>query len=125
MKKHRINFFSIYSEEPDDLFPTFRGSSRLDKESIHTPKIVANRNNLFALIARSVGRHEMLNNPKAIEAMDKEWERLRTAGDLRKGAWREDLVEEWSDVCARYTALGKAVHVGDLLEVCVQKAAVR
>ena len=42
---------SLLSSHIDDLFPTFRGSSRLDKESIHTPKIVANRGNGFALIA--------------------------------------------------------------------------
>ena len=69
---------------------------------------------LFALIARSVGRKEMLTHPDAIIAMKKEWDRLRD-----RQVWREDLVEEWSDVKKRFGT--KPVHVGDILETCTQK----
>ena len=69
---------------------------------------------LFALIARSVGRKEMLTHPDAIIAMKKEWDRLRD-----RQVWREDLVEEWSDVKKRFGT--QPVHVGDILETCTQK----
>jgi hypothetical protein len=87
----------------------------------HIPKEELVRSNIFGLIARSVNRKEMRENALAIAAMDLEWSRLRTAGPEKKGAWREDLVEPWHVVKKRYNDLSQAVHVGDLLEVCVQK----
>ena len=56
----------------------------------------------------------MLTHPDAIKAMKKEWDRLRD-----RQVWREDLVEEWSDVKKRFGT--KPVHVGDILETCTQK----
>ena len=87
----------------------------------HIPKAVKMQANVFGMIAPSVGRKEMLNHPRAVEAMDMEWNRLRTAGPNKKGAWREDLVENWADVRARLDRLGKAVHIGDISETCTQK----
>ena len=43
-------------------------------------------------VARPVRKKELYSTPKAIEAMEKEWERLR---DL--GTWDESAVEEWRD----------------------------
>ncbi len=37
------------------------------------------------------------------------------------GAWREDIVEDGSTVKRCYTSINKAVHMGELLEICVQK----
>ena len=52
------------------------------------------RSNVFGLIARSVGKKEIRENPLAQAAMRTEWDRLRSAGPQKKGAWREDLVRE-------------------------------
>ncbi|MDP7499719.1 MAG: reverse transcriptase domain-containing protein, partial [SAR324 cluster bacterium] len=88
---------------------------------MHVPKHEQMRANIFGMVARSVGRNEMRTHPRAIKAMNEEWDRLRKAGPEKKGAWREDLVESWHAVKARFNAMNQAVHVGDLLEVCVQK----
>ena len=69
---------------------------------------------LFGMVARSVGRKEMLSHPRAIAAMNKEWDRLRG-----KGVWDEKAVESWSKVKKQYS--DSAVHIGDILETCTQK----
>ena len=52
-----------------------------------------------ALIARSVGKKEMLRIPEASEAVQKEFEKL-----LKQGALDLSLVEEWKDVRDRARA---------------------
>ena len=76
---------------------------------------------LFSLIARGAGKKEMQTHPKASKAMDKGWMRFRQAWLKGKGASREDKVVSWRKVKARHNAAEHAVHVGDLLEVCIQK----
>jgi hypothetical protein len=117
------NIEGILFEHLADMFPDTVGAVNPQHQIgvEHVPKQERIRQNMFGLIARSVGKKEMRSQPKAIEAMDVEWARLRKAGPKQKGAWREDLVENWYNVKARYNRLGKTVHVGDLLEVCVQK----
>ena len=46
----------------------------------HVLKSVRMQASVFGMVARAVGRQEMLSHPKAITAMDKEWERLQSKG---------------------------------------------
>ena len=62
----------------------------------------------FAAVARSVPRSEAMTIPKAKEALDSEWEKLRRApykcpltGKDKFGCWDESAVEEASDVRKR------------------------
>ncbi len=57
------------------------------------------------MVAKPVSRKDRLLIEKARAACAAEWERLREktwtddSGKLRKGAWDEEKVEEWSAVC--------------------------
>ena len=73
-------------------------------------------NNLFALIARSVGRHEMLNNPKAIEAMDKEWQRL-----MKKKVWDLLSRRELAEVAKEANRENRTIHMGRVFGLMVEK----
>ena len=53
-----------------------------------------------------------------MQAMDKEWSRLRA---IR--TWDEDLVCEWKDVVRRARQDGRIVHVGRLIDLCMEKGA--
>jgi hypothetical protein len=69
-----------------------------------------------ALVARSVGMKEIATNKKALDAVLKEWDKLRKAG-----CWDESLVREWDDVCREAKAKGKKAHVGRIFEICVER----
>ena len=67
-----------------------------------------------AMVARSMTRSEVMNNPKAIEAVDLEWTKLRNKkyidpvdGKEKAGAWGESLVREFRDVKENMTSKGK------------------
>ena len=62
-----------------------------------------------AMVARSMTRSEVMNNPKAIEAANLEWSKLRNKkyidpadGKEKAGAWDESLVREFRDVKQEY-----------------------
>ena len=67
-------------------------------------------------VARSVGKAEIKQQPKAEEACAKEWERLQ-AGHT----WDVESVREWRDVKREATARGETIHVGSLHELCTEK----
>ena len=68
------------------------------------------------MVARSVSKNEYLKNPSAKQAMDLEWKKLRD-----KGCWDESQVKELSHV-KRDAAANKAeIHIGEILELCMEK----
>ena len=71
---------------------------------------------LIACVARPVGKKEMINQPEARAAMDKEWNRLRD-----KQVWDEDHPREWEDVRRQATRDGQEIHMGYLFGICVEK----
>jgi len=69
-----------------------------------------------ALVARSVPRREVEENPDAKKSVLKEWDKLRAAG-----CWDEGSVREWSDVADEARRTGSKAHVGRIFEICVEK----
>ena len=70
----------------------------------------------IAMVARPVGRKELLANPKAQASLDVEWEKL-----MKKKAWYMLSVREWEDVSREAKKKNKKVHVGKVFEICVEK----
>ena len=68
------------------------------------------------MVARPVGKKEIEAQPKAQEAVQKEWQRLRD-----KRVWDESSVREWGDVAKEARDKGKEVHIGYLFGLCVEK----
>jgi hypothetical protein len=67
-------------------------------------------------VARPVYKEEIRRSAGARKALRKEWDRLRLIN-----TWREDLVEEWDAVKARAKKAHTPVHVGVVLQICVEK----
>ena len=70
----------------------------------------------IAMVARPVGRKELLSNPKAQAYLDAEWEKL-----MKKKAWDMLSVREWEDASREAKKKNKKVHVGKVFEICVEK----
>ncbi len=70
---------------------------------------------LSACAARPVSRKELLANPKALKARDKEWggQRKRRVVDLAS-------VREWADVSREARKTNKTIHSGRLFGICVE-----
>ena len=85
---------------------------------VHRPRIPDVEFPFPVAVARSVGKREVAENPQALEAVLKEWDKLRKAG-----AWDESNPREWSEVAAEARANGATAHVGRIFEICVEKNA--
>ena len=72
--------------------------------------------NLMAMVARPVGKKELMQNPKAQASLDVEWEKL-----MKKKAWEMESAQEWDNVSSRAQKNGRKVHVGKIFEICVEK----
>ena len=70
----------------------------------------------YALVARPVGRAEVLAKPAALLAMNHEWNRLRN-----KTVWDEDYPRDWYEVRREARDQGFDVHLGHLAGICVEK----
>ena len=68
-------------------------------------------------VARKVPAKEVEVNPKCIEAMGKEWTRLRSVP-----VWLDDTVIELDDLKAK-TKNGSTIHIGGVWAFCVEKGA--
>jgi hypothetical protein len=90
--------------------PTFQKSFE------HRDKLLNETPWFNAMIARPVCRKEVDSNPKAQEAVLKEWERLRD-----QGTWDEKEVREWREVAQRVKSKGIKAHVGRIFEIVVEK----
>ena len=83
-----------------------------------------------ALVARSMTRSEVVQNNKAVEAVQKEWQKLRDKeytevvdGKVikKKGVWDESAVEEFRDLTARMNDQQIEVFIGRVFDLCVEK----
>ena len=82
----------------------------------HRPKKLPRSHPFNALVVRSVVKTEMLATPKALEAMDIEYNKLR-----QQGVWDESTVAEYDDVVREARRLGKTAHFGEIFGVCGEK----
>jgi len=69
-----------------------------------------------ALVARPVGKTEILKHPDAQKALDKEWNKL-----VAKKTWDESQFYEWRDVAKDAQRRNVKAHVGRVFEICVEK----
>ena len=69
-----------------------------------------------AMVARQLGKKEILENIKAQAAMKLEWDGLRKAG-----VWDMSSVRSWKDVAREARDNGTKVHVGRIFGLCVEK----
>lgn len=77
---------------------------------------------LNACVARPVGKAEIKAEPKAQQALQKEWDRLKERHTWRTGtSQKEDGVREWRDVAREARTAGTEVHLGMLYAICVEK----
>ena len=79
----------------------------------HRPRIPQHERVFNAMVVRSVGRKEMLANPKALAAMDAEWNKL-----LNQTVWDMSTVREYDDVVAEAKTNRVKVHFGDIFGIC-------
>ena len=70
-----------------------------------------------ACVARPVGKKEIAGQPKARDAMEKEWKRL-----WDKDVWDASTVREWNDVFAEARRKNVDAHMGRLFGIMVEKA---
>ena len=87
--------------------------------NIHRTKIPAEGmgGKLFnAMVSRPVGRAEIDSNPKAKEAMLKEWKSLRD-----QGVFDFSMVREYDEVVAEAKKNKKEVHMARVHGICVEK----
>ena len=63
-----------------------------------------------------MGKKEREETVAAMQAVEKEWKRLR---DMV--TWDEDSVREWREVAWTAKSKGEVAHVGRLIALCVQK----
>ena len=83
----------------------------------HRHKINAHSTPLLnALVARKVGRQELLGSAKAKAAMQKEWDNLSN-----KGCWDIKSVREMDDVRAEAKRTGKTIHLSRVAGLCTEK----
>ena len=68
-------------------------ADRASERRKHLADIVHRQLFLEACVARPVSKAELLANPKAQQAVKKEWDRLRAIN-----CWDESVVYEWSDL---------------------------
>ena len=87
-----------------------------EKNASHYPVSVEEITELMAMVARPVGRKELIGNPKAQASLDVEWDKL-----MKKKAWDMASVREWEEISKEAKKKGKKVHVGKVFEICVEK----
>ena len=69
-----------------------------------------------ALVARPVGRKEMLSDPEALESMMKEWK-----GQWSAGVYDFKVVREYDDVLKEASDKGEEIHMARVHGICVEK----
>jgi hypothetical protein len=109
------------SDEPYPSMPVIQGGrngAHREKNPVRAPFPSEEEDwmNLYAMVARPVGKKEIQNDPDAQKSLDVEWEKL-----MVKRAWIVEGVREWSDVCEEAREKGKKAHVGKIFEICVEK----
>ena len=113
------NMKNTTTDDDDDLiaFPTMPCTSA--SNNIHRTKVPSEGlgGKLFnAMVSRPVGRAEIESNPKAKEAMLKEWKGLRD-----QEVFDFSMVREYDDVVAEAKKNKKEVHMARVHGICVEK----
>ncbi|MEL7484680.1 MAG: hypothetical protein AAFN41_10025, partial [Planctomycetota bacterium] len=70
----------------------------------------------MGLVARPVGKSELLSTPKAMVSLDAEWGALQEAG-----VWDPDSVQECFNVKQRAREAGVKIHIGSIHIIVVEK----
>ena len=92
------------------------------KSGLHQGKIPKIPFPFPACVARPVDRKERNATPDALEAINKEWARLRSIEhDTGVGCWDESKVREWREVRHEALKAGRKIHVGRIFDICVEK----
>ena len=77
---------------------------------------------LNAMVARPVGRKERDETPAALEAIAKEWSRLRSIKHkYGVGVWDETRVRSRREVIAEARRDGVTIHMARIFDLCVEK----
>ncbi len=71
---------------------------------------------MLSFVARPVKPTEIANNPKAREAVEVEWKKLRAIN-----TWFEGTVREYDDVRAGALKTNLEVHFGRVFALCHEK----
>ena len=113
------NMKNTATDDDDDFiaFPTMPCTSA--PSNIHRTKVSPGGlgGKLFnAMVSRPVGRAEIESNPKAKEAMLKEWKGLRD-----QEVFDFSMVREYDDVVAEAKKNKKEVHMARVHGICVEK----
>ena len=113
------NMKDTTTDDDDDIiaFPTMPCTSA--PNNIHRTKVPPGGlgGKLFnAMVSRPVGRAEIDSNPKAKEAMLKEWKGLRD-----QEVFDFSMVREYNDVVAEAKKNEKEVHMARVHGICVEK----
>ena len=113
------NMKNTTTDDDDDFiaFPTMPCTSA--PSNIHRTKVSPGGlgGKLFnAMVSRPVGRAEIESNPKAKEAMLKEWKGLRD-----QEVFDFSMVREYDDVVAEAKKNKKEVHMARVHGICVEK----
>ena len=91
-------------------------SEHREKNPVNTPLP------LNAMVARPVGRKERDDTPAALDAVAKEWKRLRSIKHKDGvGVWDESKVQEKWKVAAEANKAGVIVHFARIFDLCVEK----
>ena len=110
--------YTVYGEMPrlpPEVAEQMKAEHR-DKNPLDTPLPMS------ALVARPVGRAERDSTPAALEAVKKEWDRLRSIKHRDGvGVWDESRVREKWEVTRDANRDGVLVHFARIFDLCVEK----
>ena len=102
------------------LTMTYENDSSIIKEIVyprHRKRIKKYGQPLYpCLVAKQFTKAEIKANPKAVDAMRLEYNKLEN-----KKVWLEETVREWSRVAREAKRNGTKVHVGMVFGICVIK----
>ena len=69
-----------------------------------------------ALVTELLDRKEWIRDPKAIAAVEKEFNGLTD-----KGTWDLDTVREEPEILAEARTKGDKIHIGDVMSICSRR----
>ena len=113
------NMKNTTTDDDDDLIAFLTMPCTSASNNIHRTKVPSEGlgGKLFnAMVSRPVGRAEIESNPKAKEAMLKEWKGLRD-----QEVFDFSMVREYDDVVAEAKKNKKEVHMARVHGICVEK----
>ena len=113
---HRHEQKGVYTRYSDDRVPVLPTDAPDYTHRVRPPQ---REWPWYVLVARPVERKEFAQSPEAQAALNSEWGRFRVAE--KKGCWDESAVRERVGVRAESHRTGANIHVGRILEICVER----